>query len=238
MHTLLERNPEEASQNYIATLGREFGEFFFHLDQSVVGLVSIWDVYRALFGTNKERVDLLNSASGYVTRTFQDSLHERIILGICQVSDPPGSGTRKNVTVHGLSTYLSDARHRAEIEILLLEVETKTFFARELRNKLIAHSDLATVSGSRVIDFSSRTKIVDAIQSIIKPLRYVHRQLFDTHKLYHPITEGTHGFLECVFLGVTKRKEDIELLRLGSGQKLHSTSFPHWMAGDGPNEFD
>lgn len=233
-----ELSPDEINKKYAAKLGREFGDFFFHLDQSVVGLVSIWDVYRALFGTNKERVDLLNSASGYVTRTFQDSLHERVILGICQVSDPAGSGSRKNVTVRGLPQYMVDADHRAEIERMLVEVEIATGFARELRNKLIAHSDLGTVSGSCVVDSSSRMKIVDAIKSIIKPLRYVHSQFFDTHKLYHPITEGTNGFLGCVFLGVAKKNEELQLLKSGNGHDLLSKSLPDWMASDRLNEFD
>jgi hypothetical protein len=203
-----------------------------------VGLVSIWDVYRSLFGTNKERVDLLNAASGHVTRTFQDSLHERVILGICQVSDPAGSGSRKNVTVRGLPQYIVDPVQRTEIDRMLIDVESSTSFARELRNKLIAHSDLGAVSGSHVVDFSSRIKIVEAIKSIIEPLRHVYSHFFGAHKLYHPITEGTTGFLKCVFLGVAKRDEELQIWRSGEGQKLLSKNLPEWIASDRPNEFD
>jgi hypothetical protein len=235
---LIERNSEETKSDYAATLGQDFGEFFFHLDQSVVGLVSIWDVYRSLFGTNKERVYLLNAASGYVTRTFQDSLHERVILGICQVSDPPGSGSRKNVSVRGLPNYIVDPIRRDKIDRMLMDVEASTSFARDLRNKMIAHSDLSAATGSYVVDFSSRIKIVDAIKSIIVPLRYVHAEYFDAHKLYHPINEGTFGFLKCIFLGLAKRDEELQMLRSGEWQELLSRNLPEWITSDRPNDFD
>jgi hypothetical protein len=228
-----EENPDDVRQRYIEKLGQEFGAYFFHLDQSIIGLVAIWDTYRFLFGTNSERVDLLNQTSGYVARTIQDSLHERVILGVCQVSDSYRSRGRENVTVQGLSAFVADSVHRSEILPMLHAVEDATSFARDLRNKLIAHSDLAATTGSYRVDYSSRERIVAAIRSIIKPPRYLHKRYFGTTQFYHAVRPlpDEAGFLRCIYLGV---EEGQHSAKLGPPR----TRFPAWLNEGERNEFD
>lgn len=227
---------EDTRQRFIDRLGSEFGDYFFHLDQSVIGLVSLWDVYRSLFGTNKERVDLLNQASGYVTRTIQDSLHERIVLGICQVSDPYVSKGRRNVTVSGLPEFVTAPEHRAAMLPMIDAVRASTSFARDLRNKMIAHADLEAVTGSYAVDYSTRERIVAAIRSVIVPLRYVHFQYFEATQLYHAIhpLPNAVGFLRCIYLGVAKVEERKKALKLGPRDMW----FPAWLDEAERNEFD
>lgn len=228
---------EDIRQRVIDRLGSEFGDYFFHLDQSVIGLVSLWDLYRSLFGTNKERVDLLNQASGYVTRAIQDSLHERIILGVCQISDPYDSRGRKNVTVLGLPKFLPEPEHCIAMVPMIDAVKASTSFARDLRNKMIAHSDLEAVTGSYAVDYSTRERIVAAIQSIIVPLRYVHVEYFGTSQLYHaihPLPDAV-GFLRCIYIGA-KRLEEKRKYYLKS--EPPGKWFPAWLDEHERNEFD
>ena len=86
---------------------------------------------------------------------------------------------RRNLTVQGLPDFIGDAGFRDEITSMIEFAKAATSFARELRNKLIAHSDLAASIGSYQGEHSSRERIVLAIRTIIKPLRHIHTRYFD-----------------------------------------------------------
>jgi hypothetical protein len=230
-------DPDDARKQYADRLGGEFGDYFFYLNQSVFGLVGIWDVYRSFFGTNEQRVDLLNRASGYVTRIIQDSLHERVILGICQVTDRKISMGRKNLTVHGLPDFIVDAGFRDEVTSMIESATAATSFARDLRDKLIAHSDLAATMGSYQVEHSSRERIVLAIRSIIKPLRHIHTRYFDATQLYHTIRPlpDEVGFLRCIYLGVEQEEEE---RRSWARTGRPGRPSPEWLNEGERNEFD
>lgn len=230
-------SPGDAKNRYSEKLGVEFGEYFFHLNQNVFGLIGIWDVYRSFFGTDEQRVDLLNRASGYVALTVQDALHERIILGVCQVTDPAESGGRKNLTIRGLPRFISDQSCRDEVAAMIDIALDRTSFARDLRNKLLAHSDLAATVGSYQVDYSSREKITSAIRSIITPLRRIHMRYLDATQLFHSIRPHPDetGFLRCVYLGVRHLEEEARSWTMGGREKQ---DFPDWLSESEQNEFD
>lgn len=229
--------PAEMLARYRNTLGKNFGEYFYYLNQATFELVGVWDVYRSFFGTNEQRVNLLNRASGYVTCVIQDTLHERVILGICQLTDPENSRGLRNLTVTGLPSFIDETIYREEIAVMCKSARDSTSFARDLRNKLIAHSDFAAKSGSQQIEYSSRLKIVKAITAIIKPLRHIHMKSFDSFQFYHAIhaSPDENMFLKCIHLGVEQmeiEKSDLNILNYSKRQ------FPDWLEVRNQDEFD
>lgn len=233
----MELSEDTLLRRYVDHLGSDFGEYYYYLNQSVFGLVGIWDVYRAFFGTNEERVELLNRASGFVALTIQDSLHERVILGICQMTDPSASQGRKNLTLQALPPYIADPNRRDEVSALVAQAVSATGFARDLRNKLIAHSDFSAAVGSYQVDYSSIERIVLAIKSIIAPLRYIHLHYFDSAQMYHatrPLPDET-GFLRCIYSGISRQEvqQNSREARMTLPMK-----FPDWLQDTEPKEFD
>jgi hypothetical protein len=74
---------------------------------------------------------------------IHDSLWDDVLLHICRLLDPPQSGKDKeNLTLRRLPP-LVDPSIRADVERLLTEAQTKTAFARDIRNRHIGHIDVA-----------------------------------------------------------------------------------------------
>lgn len=219
-------------QKYIDRLGPRFGSYFYPLDQHVIRLVSLWDTYRAFFGANPERVALLNRASGYVALTFQNALYERIIIGVCQLTDPPQNRGNKNLTVKGLLAFIEDPPRAAEMKMLIDEAENATAFARPLRNKMLAHLDYEVNEDKASLDYPSRITISSAIKAIIAPMRLIHLEFFETTAFYHAIKPlpDELGFLTCIYYGV----EEMEKKRIASSFE----PLPEWLTIDHQEEFD
>ena len=61
----------ELKADYIERLGAELGAKWFEFKNDFHNLQLEWQLFHAFFATNKERVELLNSASGKVARILK-----------------------------------------------------------------------------------------------------------------------------------------------------------------------
>ena len=122
-------------------MGQELGCLFSLLVNECNTLHLEWAEYRELFGTSRERIDLLNQLPGLFSR-LQNVLWELVLLGIARLLDPPDSGKNKdNVTLMRLGG-LVDPTIKPEIDGLLAVVEKKCAFSLDWRKRRIAHRDL------------------------------------------------------------------------------------------------
>jgi len=71
-------------------------ELWAELSTEVTWIHGRWIIYRQLFGTNKERVDLLNESAGTASWILQDLLLNDVQLSISKLSDPAGDVNRRN----------------------------------------------------------------------------------------------------------------------------------------------
>lgn len=235
----------EALQRRISSLGSEVGRYFWSLENDLYSARALWQDYKALFGENKERVDLLNSISGSCSFWIERCMFENLMIMICRLSDPEVQMGRTNITVWGLPSRLSNPPDE-ELDRLLEVTKDATIFARDWRNKKLGHSDLLTRTGSHQLKPASRCAIRAAIDSLAKCVQRFARLEMDTTLITHPIRsyEGdTVEFLTALYLGkqsmaakdAARRKaiderrwEDIE----------DSETVPGWLSFRPPDEFD
>lgn len=174
--------------------------FWAELHYDVVSLHGRWIVYRQLFGTNEQRVELLNELAGTVSWMLQTLLLHDIQLSISKISDPPASGVKKNLSVRRLQKELLNVGETAlakRMEPLLLQLEISCSKIRDRRNKWIAHNDLETKLGARAIPLlgPSRVEIEVALESLRKVMNCVGYHFTNTETLYEEFimqNDGNH----------------------------------------------
>jgi AbiU2 len=150
-------------------------ELWAELSTEVTWLHGRWIIYRQLFGTNKERVDLLNESAGMVSWILQDLLLKDVQLSISRLADRAGKGNRRNLSLRRLQADLCAVGEVAlanSLESLLTRFEVSCSQILDRRNKWIAHSDLETMLAARAVPLSgpSRAEIEAALAALRQAL--------------------------------------------------------------------
>lgn len=138
---MVTRSMDEVRSEYISSMGQELGASFYELHRKLVELQVLWQQYRQLFGDDPDTVHLLNRTSGLFFKIVQDELWDSVLLGVTRMTDPATTGKKKNLTIQSLPPLISDTELQGEVQSLCDKALVAAEFAREHRNKRIAHQD-------------------------------------------------------------------------------------------------
>lgn len=189
-------------------------ELWAELHSDVVWLHGRWIVYRQLFGTSKERVDLLNESAGTVSWILQQLLLDDVQLALSKIGDPAGTGAKTNLTLRRLQVNLSSAGEVAlatKLEPFLKGFEDSCVNLRCRRNKWIAHSDLSTKLGARATPLPgpSRTEIEVALEALRGVMNCVEVHYTKSQTAYEHFLMDQDGDFLLSALARGKRYHDL-----------------------------
>jgi hypothetical protein len=122
-------------------------EIYAALFQEVCHLHRKWGVFRHLYVSGQDVVDLINDAGGDFFRIAQTLLAHDIVLTIARLTDPKQSVGRENLCLEQLIHSIDESQYgplRQNIEQIYSQLKPSFVFAKTYRNKLLAHYDLAT----------------------------------------------------------------------------------------------
>ena len=140
------QSDSEVRQERISVLGQELGRVFHGLDRELLWVQLKWEEYKALFATSPESVELLNTLAPFFWWNIQTVMWEDVLLHISRLTDAP----KKRLTVKQLPNLCRDDESvREELEKRIADAVSATRFARDWRNRRIAHRDLETALGQR-----------------------------------------------------------------------------------------
>lgn len=146
-----------------------------------------WILYRQLFGTNENRIHLINQTTPSFFAMFQDLFLDYITLELSKLTDPAEMGKYKNLTLYYLLDLLhseiSEEFHNS-LKSVLDELSSLTEHFRNRRNKLVAHRDLSSVEQNEEYLFS-RQKVEDALIVVRKYLNEIESHFYNKHTLYN-----------------------------------------------------
>lgn len=212
---------EEVRQDYIAKMGDELGGQFNRLTNECAWLHLKWGEYVALFGDKESRVDLLNAAARGFFGMVQTSLWEDILLHICRITDDPEVGRRRRQTLSVRRLPgLVDASIAEKIRKLVSVAVTKSEFARDWRDRHIAHRDLklALRDGAKPLAPASRRGVKDAIAAIVATLGAVEQHYRKSETLYEHVSQlgDAVALLHVLRNGIEAREELLRRLKAGT----------------------
>jgi hypothetical protein len=117
------------------------------LQDEVIWLHAKWIVFRQLFGTSEERIDLLNDFGPDLFQIVYDGLLNDVLLTMSRLIDPARTLGKHNLSLAQMTSMIAAAGHKDLLmELKTLETQVNVGFApfKDLRNRRIAHNDLGT----------------------------------------------------------------------------------------------
>ena len=169
------RSMEEVRAEYVDSMGKELGSAFFGLHRKLIELHIVWQQYLQLFASDDETVGLLNRTAGLFFKIVQDELWDSVLLGISRMTDAPTTFKKKNLTIRSLPELLDAADLKAEVEALCTTAVEHAAFAREHRNKRIAHQDHDYTSDRASNPLSEISR--ERVETMLASLRAVMNRL-------------------------------------------------------------
>ncbi len=211
----------DLKQKHIQTFGPELGPVYFELYNEIVWLYAKWLEYRKLFAAPPEQITLLNKTASFFFYTIEVVLREDILLHISRLTDHPGKSSSKKLSIRLLPDMVKDKKLRDELHKLLEDALGKCVFAREWRNKQIAHSNYYLAINSEeqanVLPAVSRHQIAEAMESIKKVFNRLSEAFFDNpigFDLFHT-SSGADTLVSFLEEGGKLRKWKMERFRNG-----------------------
>lgn len=174
-------------------MGDDLGLIFWRLFNECAWLHVKWREYVRLFGVDEARIELLNKTAPGFFRLVEDSLFEDVVLHIARLTDPErvgSSGGRATLTVQRLPKLVAEAI-RPEVGAKLTLALEVTAFARDWRNRHVAHLDLhlALDQGAEPLAHASRQSVRTGLDSITDLLNIV-----ETHYRGGPVEYAAVGY--------------------------------------------
>lgn len=216
---MADQSAAEAKDQYIKAMGEKLGTQYAELWQELAQLNITWSEFIELYGTKKSRIKLMNRSAGHFFKMVQDSLWEGLMLHIARLTDRPVVFGRTNLTLHNLPELIPDAALKSKIEALCLEATDKTKFARDWRNRHIAHRDLDLALGNAAtplpaVEIKQVNDALDCFTSILNSIAgpYLNSETSFKHGI------RIHGAIELLYLidaGHTLQAEHRKRLEAG-----------------------
>lgn len=181
-----------------ARLPVEIRDLWSGLDKQVTWLHGRWIIYRQLYGTSPERVEVLNQSAGTFFNVLQDVLLHDVQLSLSKLGDPAGTGLRTNMTLEALHQALVSAgqpvaadKMRGPLDIF----NTECSKVRHRRDKWIAHFDLSTMLSEHVNPRvgPSREEIELALSSLRDTMNSVSVHFTETTIAYEHFSMHSDG---------------------------------------------
>jgi hypothetical protein len=167
-----------------------------------------WGEFKKLFAVSEADVDLLNRSAPDVFVLTQEAMLSDILLGVCRLTDDPSMGRNENLSIGRLAQHpeiLAVPELSVELSTLVADARDRASFARERRNKRIAHHDLPTALQPDVVPIApyGRRNIEAVIEALVEVLNVVERHLTgrtgyygevagfgDSHRLFRILRAG------------------------------------------------
>jgi len=161
-------------------------DVFHELDYELTIAHMKWEVYIALFGRDKETIDMLNEFASLPFRFFQDSLRDSVILSLSKLVDPPK--TKKGYEYSSFKKLISTIDTKLygdlkkKLKRKLKDVEKACSDIRQVRHKRISHN--AFKLRYSALKEPSRKEIKIALQRASEFLNMVPSYFGDTPMAY------------------------------------------------------
>ena len=213
---------EEVKAVRIRALGEELGEAYHALVNELSWILLKWDQYVSLFGTRPERVELLNTTAPLFFAIVEDALWSDVLLHLCRLTDSEVSSGKPNLSIKRIPALIDRPEFRGDVTRLVEAAVTSTAFARDWRNRRLAHSDLSlSIAPNTVLPLAeaSRASVKKALECLVGLLKRIHQVYFDSDidlnlagepgdaiSLLHVLVDGVHAARARL-----KRFEDGEL---------------------------
>lgn len=179
---------------------KAIADIWFAIKNEVIWAHGRWIIYRQLYGTSSERVEILNRSAPDFFNIVQHIFLHDIQLTLSKLGDPVESRGEKNLTLKALGQAiheLGETQLFATLTPLISRFDRACVKLRHRRNKSIAHLDLRTMLGAKVTPLAgpSRKEIEDALDALRGVMNCIELHFIESQTFYEELimqTDGVH----------------------------------------------
>src|SRR6266850_5069254 len=132
---------DEVLNEAINAMGSPLGDVYHALGDEVAWLHLKWNDFRELFA-DSDLVEVLNSAAPAFFHDLQRQSWEDLLMHLCRVTDRAKTFGKENLTIRLLPDLVTSQQLKDEMERLIKVTCEATDFARDWRNRRLAHEEL------------------------------------------------------------------------------------------------
>lgn len=215
------RTADQAKVEYVQAMGQDLGETYHMLWQQLALLHTRWNEYVVLFGTSEERFKLVMSAAPKFFSTTQTALWEAVLLHIAKLTDRAITFGRPNLTIQRLVALIPDPSLQQKIQDLVDEALRVCEFARDWRNRHVAHIDLehALDSTAKPLAPASRLGVRAALKALDAVLNGVAQHYLQSTSFFDSGVDDAEHLLYVIYDGQAASRARHE--RIKTGQYTH-----------------
>lgn len=139
------------------------------LSQDCIQLHSDLEVFGYLFSESNDRVLLMNVTAAIFFKQLQKTLWNSLLLQLCRLTDPAQTGNKNNLSLSFFLETLAPNQNPASqdrAKPLVKRAFELSNFARDWRNRRIAHRDLLNATGVNLCEEATLGKVREAAKAI------------------------------------------------------------------------
>ena len=172
--------------------------------QKTAYLYGKWNTYLKLY-SSQDVIEVLNSAGRSFFGMHQQMAIADILLDLSKLTDKPGEGKKKNLSVQLLlrdNDTDSDPDFHKQLEEAVGAAITACAFAVPWRHRLIAHFDLATALNEHAEPLKSyqRNEVIKGIESLASVLNLVSLKYKGATTAFAAYEASDHGVDQLISL--------------------------------------
>jgi hypothetical protein len=200
-------------------------DLHWHLEDELTWMHVTWKEYLELFAANDRRIDLINATAPNFFVHYEDMVWRDTMLNLCRVTDPPSSVGKSNLTIRRLAAAVDHAGLKTKVCTEVEAAVKATEFARDWRNRRIAHRSLDLVLNPQLkpLANASRRQVEDAFTAIEIPMNSIGTHYEGVHHDFAGVITAFSGSKALVYFLSSGLEAD--QVRKGAGT---SWSPPHW----------
>jgi hypothetical protein len=211
---------DELKQRNIDVMGETLGKQYSALFHEFASLNLYWKEFLELFGTNDKRIERLNQAAPGFFQMLQEQQFETNMSHLARLTDSPKSAGKQNLTVRSLPDLVSDQGLKAELLTHVEDVNQKTQFCRDWRNRRFAHHDLLLAtqdSHATPLEAATKEKVAAALRAVSDLLNVMERFYYKGACSFEDIAahNGAATLLYILGFGVRGREQMVEKIKKG-----------------------
>lgn len=206
------KSPEEVEQERSQVLGPQLGPLFHALHDEFAWLQMKWQEYRKLFAHTRERVELLNQTARTFFWILQDVLWKDVLLHLARLVDASSTGRKTNLTIQALPASIADPTLAADVERLVGEAVARCDFAKDWRNRSLAHNDLnlRLDRATQPLEGVSREHVETALKAVADVLNRIELHYFKVATDFSRVVLTDDAESLVFHLGVAVKAEERE----------------------------
>ncbi len=186
---------EQGRSKSAVAMPAPLGEIHHWLHDELTWLHIKWSNFCRLYAKDRERLDLLNAAAPTFFSELRQTLLEDVLLHLCRITDPPKSKGHDTLTFRRIPVAIPDRALRAVIQPLVEDTKQRTKFARDWRNRRLAHRELPATHGQAAqrLPQATRQDVEDALAALRKIMNQIERHYLNKSVLYEHSIEALGG---------------------------------------------